>query len=142
MTSIIHVKALGRTYKNYKNLRGFFGAFSNLFDRRYDLIHAVDKISFDIEQGELVGYIGQNGAGKSTTIKMLTGLLVLTSGEVIVDGYIPWKDRKNYVKEIGAVFGQRTTLWWDLPVRDSLNLLKYICETPNRKFEKRIKQFQ
>jgi len=91
----------------------------------------VNKISFDIQPGEFVGYIGPNGAGKSTTIKMLTGLLVPTSGEVVVNNYIPWKERKTYVKQIGAVFGQRTTLWWDLPLSDSLGLLKHIYEIPN-----------
>ena len=142
MTSIIHVAALEKNYKHYKNHKGFFGAFRNLFDRRFDLIHAVDKISFDIKPGELVGYIGPNGAGKSTTIKMLTGLLVPTAGEVIVNGFVPWKDRKKYVKDIGAVFGQRTSLWWDLPVRDSLDLLKYIYEMTDEQFNKNIKQFQ
>jgi len=142
MTSIIHVATLEKTYKHYKNHKGFFGIFHNLFDRRYDLIHAVDKISFDIKQGELVGYIGPNGAGKSTTIKMLTGLLVPTAGEVIVNDCVPWKDRKKYVKDIGAVFGQRTSLWWDLPVRDSLDLIKSIYEIPDWRFKKNITQFQ
>jgi ABC-2 type transport system ATP-binding protein len=142
MTSIIHVKLLEKTFKRYKDHKGYFGVLRNLFAREFDIIHAVDKVSFNINRGELVGYIGPNGAGKSTTIKMLTGLLVPTSGEVIVDGYIPWKDRKKYVKEIGAVFGQRTTLWWDLPVKDSLELLKHIYEIPEDQYKHNIELFK
>src|SRR6056297_1568576 len=111
MTPIIHVKNLQKVYKVYHNHKGYLGALKNLFDRQFDRVYAVDNISFDIQPGELVGYIGPNGAGKSTTIKMLTGLLVPSDGEVRVNGFIPWKERKKYVKQIGAVFGQRTTLW-------------------------------
>ncbi len=142
MTSIIHVKQLEKTFKRFKDHKGYFGVLRNLFAREFEIIHAVDKISFDITRGELVGYIGPNGAGKSTTIKMLTGLLVPTSGDVVVDGFVPWKDRKKYVKEIGAVFGQRTTLWWDLPVRDSLELLKHIYEIPDKLYEQNIELFK
>ena len=130
MTPIIKVNDLKKTYKVYKNHKGYFGVLRNLFDRKYDLIHAVDGISFEIEPGELVGYIGPNGAGKSTTIKMLTGLLVPSSGSLMANHQVPWKDRKDYVKHIGAVFGQRTTLWWDLPLSDSFDLLKHIYEIP------------
>jgi len=130
MKPIIRVNKLTKTFKIYKNHKGFFGAVRNLFDRKFNLIHAVDKISFEIYPGEMVGYIGPNGAGKSTTIKMLTGLLVPTDGEVIVNGYVPWKERKHYVKDIGAVFGQRTTLWWDLPLTDSFDLLRDIYTIP------------
>ena len=142
MTSIIQVNALEKTFKRFKDHKGYLGVLRNLFSRKFEIIHAVDNISFDITRGELVGYIGPNGAGKSTTIKMLTGLLVPTSGDVVVDGFIPWKNRKKYVKEIGAVFGQRTTLWWDLPVRDSLELLKHIYEIPDNQFEQNIKLFK
>jgi len=139
---IIKVNNLQKDYKVYRNHEGYFGALRNLFDREYDLIHAVDEISFSILPGELVGYIGPNGAGKSTTVKMLTGLLVPTSGEVFVDGFIPWKDRQSYVKQIGAVFGQRTTLWWDLPVRDSFDLLKDIYEIPPKKYNQNLGLFR
>ena len=142
MQSIIHVHALSKDYKRYKNHKGTFGALRNLFDRRYDLIHAVDRINLEIHAGELVGYIGPNGAGKSTTIKMLTGLLVPTSGELSVDGCVPWKERKTYVKRIGAVFGQRTTLWWDLPLRDSLDLLKHIYEIPEKTYQNNLGIFR
>jgi ABC-2 type transport system ATP-binding protein len=139
---IIHVHNLEKTFKILKDHKGYLGALRNLFDRQYTLVHAVEKISFDIQPGELVGYIGPNGAGKSTTIKMLTGLLVPTSGEVWVNGTIPWKQRVEYVKNIGAVFGQRTTLWWDLPLRDSLDLLKHIYQIPDQTYEQNLGMFR
>jgi ABC-2 type transport system ATP-binding protein len=142
MEPIIQVNQLSKSFKIYKDHKGYFGALLNLFDRRYDLIKAVDKISFKIHTGELVGYIGPNGAGKSTTIKMLTGLLVPTGGKVMVDGFIPWKQRRQYVKNIGAVFGQRTTLWWDLPLTDSIDLLKHIYKIPNDVFTKNFNLFR
>ncbi len=142
MKPIIHVQALKKNFKVYQNHSGFFGIFRNLFDRQYNLVHAVDGISFDIQAGELVGYIGPNGAGKSTTIKMLTGLLVPSSGELRVRGFIPWKDRKTYVREIGVVFGQRTTLWWDLPLTDSFNLLKHIYRIPEDTFRNNLGLFR
>jgi ABC-2 type transport system ATP-binding protein len=142
MTPIIELKELEKNFKVYKNHKGYFGTLRNLVDRQYDLVHAVDKISFEIQPGELVGYIGPNGAGKSTTIKMLTGLLVPTSGEIIVNGYIPWKQRKAYVKHIGAVFGQRTTLWWDLPLRDSIELLKHIYQIPENLYQINLRFFR
>jgi len=141
MKPIIQVNNLRKTFKIYHNHKGFFGAIRNLFDRKYDLIHAVDNISFEVYPGELVGYIGPNGAGKSTTIKMLTGLLVPTNGEINVNGYLPWKERKDYVKDIGAVFGQRTTLWWDLPLTDSFDLLKHIYDIPHDVFQKNFHLF-
>jgi len=102
----------------------------------------VDGISFDIQPGELIGYIGPNGAGKSTTIKMLTGLLVPTGGEILVKGMIPWKDRRKYVANIGVVFGQRRTLWWDLPVIDSLEVLKAIYRIPDPLFKHNLGMFR
>ena len=142
MEPIIQVHQLSKSFKVYRDHKGYFGALLNLFDRKYDLINAVDQINFQIHPGELVGYIGPNGAGKSTTIKMLTGLLVPTDGEVIVNGHIPWKNRKKYVKEIGAVFGQRTTLWWDLPLTDSFDLLKHIYDIPEKTFTKNYTLFR
>jgi ABC-2 type transport system ATP-binding protein len=142
MDPIIRVNHLRKTFKIYHNHKGFFGAIRNLFDRKFDLIHAVDDISFEVFPGELVGYIGPNGAGKSTTIKMLTGLLVPTDGALRVNGYLPWKERKDYVKEIGAVFGQRTTLWWDLPLTDSFDLLKHIYDIPQDVFTKNYHLFK
>ena len=142
MTPIIHVSNLNKTYKVYKNHKGYFGLLRNLINRHFKLIHAVNGISFDIQPGELVGYIGPNGAGKSTTIKMLTGLLVPTTGDILVDGQIPWKERKDYVKKIGAVFGQRSTLWWDLPISDSFSLLKHIYEIPEETHSANLNLFR
>lgn len=142
MTPIIQVNNLRKTYKVYKNHKGYLGVFKNLFDRQFDLIQAVNGISFEIQPGELVGYIGPNGAGKSTTIKMLTGLLVPSSGDLRVNNQIPWKDRKKYVKNIGVVFGQRTTHWWDLPIRDSFDLLKYIYEIPDETHKANLNLFR
>ncbi|GAA5533223.1 ATP-binding cassette domain-containing protein [Deinococcus aluminii] len=104
-------------------------------------VEAVRDVSFRIEAGEVVGYLGPNGAGKSTTIKMLTGLLVPTSGRVEVGGLVPWRDRRRHVSRLGAVFGQRTTLWWDLPVRDSLDLLRDVYRVPPARFRENLKAF-
>ena len=114
----------------------------NLFTREYRLVRAVDGISFDVEPGELVGYIGPNGAGKSTTIKMLTGLLVPTGGDLWVNGRVPWKERRAHVATLGAVFGQRTTLWWDLPVIESLDLLQHIYKVPPDRFRHNLDEFR
>ena len=122
--SIIRVKNLAKHFKVFQHHRGAMGALRNLFTRQYNLVQAVDGLSFEIQPGELVGYIGPNGAGKSTTIKMLTGLLVPTGGELSVMGLLPWRDRQKYVSRVGAVFGQRTTLWWDSPVIESLILTR------------------
>jgi ABC-2 type transport system ATP-binding protein len=142
MTQIIQVKNLQKYFKVFKHHRGGFGAIRNLLSRDFTVVRAVDDISFTINSGELVGYIGPNGAGKSTTIKMLTGLLVPTDGELLCNGHVPWRDRQEYVSRIGAVFGQRTTLWWDLPVIESLHLLQYIYKIPPKEFRENLHEFQ
>ena len=125
-----------------KNLtRIFHLSTGGLFRRSKRTIHAVDGIDFTVERGELIGYLGPNGAGKSTTIKMLTGLLVPTSGELLVNGRVPWRERIDHVAGIGAVFGQRTTLWWDLPVIESLELLKYVYRVPGAMFRQNLDEF-
>lgn len=103
------------TKRSFQLHRGPLGTLRNLVTREHSLIRAVDGVSFSVRRGELIGYLGPNGAGKSTTLKMLTGILVPTRGDMQVNGYLPWKDRRQYVAGIGAAFGQRTTLWWDLP---------------------------
>ncbi|XOV86343.1 MAG: ATP-binding cassette domain-containing protein [Pseudomonadota bacterium] len=105
---------------------GFIGAIKGLFERRYRSIQALAGVDFEIERGELVGYIGPNGAGKSTTIKILSGILTPTSGRCEINGLVPWRDRRQHVSNIGVVFGQRTQLWWDLPVIESFDLLRDI----------------
>jgi ABC-2 type transport system ATP-binding protein len=112
-----------------------------LFRRTRRTIAAVDGINFTIHKGELIGYLGPNGAGKSTTIKMLTGLLVPTSGDLAVNGRVPWRDRIEHVAGIGAVFGQRTTLWWDLPVIESLELLQYVYKVQRSTFNRNLEEF-
>ncbi|MCR5322878.1 MAG: ATP-binding cassette domain-containing protein [Lachnospiraceae bacterium] len=103
-------------------------------------IYALQKVSFEIEQGELLGYIGPNGAGKSTTVKILSGIMTPDGGEVTVGGRTPWKDRKNHVRRIGVVFGQRSQLWWDVPVKDSYDLLKDIYRIPDEDYRKRLSE--
>lgn len=102
---------------------------------------AVQDVSFDVAAGEVVGYLGPNGAGKSTTIKVLTGLLVPDSGRVSVGGVVPWQERRRHVARLGAVFGQRTTLWWDLPVRESLDLLRHVYRVPKGRFTANLQAF-
>jgi ABC-2 type transport system ATP-binding protein len=142
MTSIITVNHLQKHFKVSKHQPGLLGAVQNLVSREHKLVRAVDGISFEIQPGELVGYLGPNGAGKSTTIKMLAGLLVPSAGELRVNGYIPWRERRRYVAHIGAVFGQRTTLWWDLPVIESFELLQYIYRIPKDSFRRNLDEFR
>jgi len=142
MPSIITVSNLQKHFKLYQHRRGLGGALRNLVSRQHRLVRAVDGISFEVQPGELVGYLGPNGAGKSTTIKMLTGLLVPSGGELWVNGRVPWRERQAHVATIGAVFGQRTTLWWDLPVIESLDLLQYIYQIPRQPFTRNLAQFR
>jgi len=141
MSSIIAVGNLEKHFKVYRHHRGFWGALRNLATRQYALVRAVDGISFEIQPGELVGYLGPNGAGKSTTIKMLTGILVPTSGQIDVAGLVPFKNRKENARRIGVVFGQRTQLWWDLPVVESFQLLRRIYRVPLDRYRGNIEMF-
>lgn len=142
MNPMINVRQLTKHFSVSRHYRGSWGVLRNLFNREYRLVRAVDGISFQVQPGELVGYLGPNGAGKSTTIKMLTGLLVPSSGELEVNGYLPWRDRQKYVAQVGAVFGQRTTLWWDLPVIESLELLRYIFHIPEAVYRHNLQEFR
>lgn len=139
---IITLTALHKHFSLPITQPGLGGVVRGLFAREYRLVRAVDGITFTIEPGEVVGYLGPNGAGKSTTIKMLTGLLVPTGGEILVNGHVPWKERERYVARIGAVFGQRTTLWWDLPVIESLELLQHIYHIPPDRFRQNLTEFR
>lgn len=139
--NIIEVTNLQKHFAVRKHFTGRFGAVRGFFSREFNWVRAVNDISFGIEPGELVGYLGPNGAGKSTTIKMLTGLLVPSGGEVVVNGRIPHKDRQQYVARIGVVFGQRTTLWWDLPVIESLELLRHVYKVPPALFQQNLAEF-
>lgn len=139
--SIIEVKDLVKTYKIIEKEDGLRGYVKNLIKPKYKEFTAVNKINFNIKEGELVGYIGENGAGKSTTIKMLTGILTPTTGKVIVDGIEPYKKRIENNKKIGAVFGQKTQLWWDLPVIESFRLIKQMYKIPEGEYRKNLKDF-
>jgi ABC-2 type transport system ATP-binding protein len=127
---MIEVEHISKTFKVSRRNAGFSEAFKALFHKRYECIKALDDISFTIEEGEMVGYIGPNGAGKSSTIKVLSGILTPDQGRCSINGRVPWKERTAHVKDIGVVFGQRSQLWWDVPVIDSFELLRDIYRIP------------
>ena len=135
---IISVKNLSKTFKKPIRDEGLKGMLKALFSRRYEEIHAVDGISFDIEEGEIVGYIGANGAGKSTTIKMMCGILHPTEGSVTVDGLDFEKNRQRINKKMGVVFGQKTQLWWDIPLIETFKILKSIYEVPDEEYNEKF----
>ena len=139
--SFIEVKDVSKTFKISKRQSGVIGMFANLFVPKFERKEAVKNISFNIEQGEMVGFIGPNGAGKSTTIKMLSGILHPDGGSISVGGYVPYKQRKSYVGRIGVVFGQKSQLQWDLPVIDSFELLKAIYSVPDDVYKKNLSRF-
>ncbi|PUA38360.1 daunorubicin ABC transporter ATP-binding protein [Paenibacillus elgii] len=138
MNLAIDVHRLRKEFKVQKNREGLKGAVRDLFRREYNQIAAVKDISFQIPQGEICGYIGENGAGKSTTIKMLTGILVPTSGDIRVGGFVPYKEREKFVRNIGVVFGQRSQLWWDIGVIESFQLLKKVYRVPDAEYRSRM----
>lgn len=138
---MIEVDNLSKTFKVYHHRKGFFGSFVNLLSRKHRIVQAVDRVSFTVARGEIVGYLGPNGAGKSTTIKMLTGILVPSSGSVTVNGYIPHRQRKENAKHIGVVFGQRSHLWFDLPVQESFELLQRIYRIPQAQYRQNVEMF-
>ena len=139
--SIIRVEGLVKEFRRPKRHDGHFGGIRTLFSREYTVNRAVDGVSFAIQPGELVGYLGPNGAGKSTTIKMLTGILVPTAGLVEVAGVTPWRDRERNAQQIGVVFGQRSQLWWDLPLRDSLRLIGKLYKVPADLYRRNEERF-
>jgi ABC-2 type transport system ATP-binding protein len=139
--SLIHVHELSKHFRTFRRREGAWGSIQNLFVRDYQTVAAVERVGFSIERGEMVGYIGPNGAGKSTSIKMLTGILVPTSGEIRVNGFVPFRQRRQYVKTIGVVFGQRTQLWWDIAVVESFKLLRRIYDVSQRDFDARMEHF-
>lgn len=141
MEAMIEVKGIKKYYKIAQREKGFGASVRQLFDRKYEVKKAVDDISFSIKKGEIIGIIGPNGAGKSTTIKMLSGILYPDEGELQVNGYIPYKQRKQYVKNIGVVFGQKTQLHWDLPLIESFELMKYIYKVPQKLYEENLHKF-
>lgn len=138
MSKIIEFKEISKDFKISVKNKDKKKSFINLFKREKKIISALSNVSFEIEEGDIVGYIGPNGAGKSTTIKIMSGILTPTSGECSIMGQTPWKDRKKYVKNIGVVFGQRSQLWWDVPVIDSFELLKDIYKIPTAEYNETL----
>ncbi len=138
---IIRADRLTKTFRTRRRKDGVIGTLTSLFSREYDDKVAVRDVSFELAAGELVGYIGPNGAGKSTTIKMLTGILVPSSGTCAVNGIVPWQDRAANGRQIGVVFGQRTQLYWDLPLRESYQLLRAIYGIPDEIYERNMREF-
>ncbi len=142
MSNIVEIKNVTKEFKVLNRREGLKGSLKDLFSRDYKTIRAVDNISMTIAQGEIVGYLGPNGAGKSTTIKMMTGVLEPTSGQITVNGNLPYKDRTRNAQEIGVVFGQRSQLWWSLPLIESFKLLKDIYQIPDEGYSSMIKLYK
>ena len=142
MSAIIQIKNITKEFKVLNRHEGLKGSIRDLFSRDYKVVRAVNDISMDVEQGEIVGYLGPNGAGKSTTIKMMTGVLKPTSGEILVNGVIPYQNRAQGAQDIGVVFGQRTQLWWALPLVESFKVLKEIYRIPDATYEDMLALFQ
>ena len=134
--SFINVNNINKTFKVAKRSSGVKASLKSFIKRDYTYIEAVKNVSFQINEGEIVGYIGPNGAGKSTTIKMLCGILVPDSGTIEINGMIPFKEREKYVSNIGVVFGQRSQLWWDIPAEDTFDLLKDIYKLDDKEYQK------
>ena len=132
---MIELKNINKTFKVARRNAGFREAAKSFFHKEYEYVKALDNITFTIPEGEMVGYIGPNGAGKSCTIKIMSGILNPDSGTCVINGRTPWKDRINHVKEIGVVFGQRSQLWWDVPVVDSFELLKDIYKIDEKQYK-------
>ncbi len=141
MNTMIEVKGLTKVFKTYKRESGLKGTVKALFKREQIDVTAVKDISFNIKKGEIIGYIGANGAGKSTTIKMMTGILTPTNGVVTVDGRITYEARTENAKHIGVVFGQKIQLWWDLPLGETFAILKEIYQVPDEIYKEQMAYF-
>lgn len=139
--SFIEVKNISKEFKVNKRSAGIPGMIANMFVPKFEIKKAVNDLSFTIEKGEMVGFIGPNGAGKSSTIKMLSGILCPDKGSITVGGFVPYKQRKSYVGNIGVVFGQKSQLQWDLPVIDSFELLRAIYRIPEEKYKRNLERF-
>ena len=137
---VISVSHLKKYYKVQQKEPGLFGSLSSLFSRKYQTVEAVNDISFEIDEGELVGFIGPNGAGKTTTLKCLSGLLYPTNGRVSVMGFTPYERKNVYLKQISLVMGQKNQLWWDLPAVETFLLNKEIYEIPDDQYENTLKE--
>ncbi len=141
MSKVIEIKNLTKEFKVLNRHEGLKGSFKDLFSHDYKYVKAVDDVTMDVEQGEIVGYLGPNGAGKSTTIKMMTGVLEPSSGQLLVNGRVPYKERKKNCEDIGVVFGQRSQLWWSLPLIESFKLLKDIYLISDQDYDGMMKLY-
>lgn len=139
---IIQATHLEKEFRRPKRIAGPLGGLRTLVTREYDVTRAVDDVSFTIDEGELIGYLGSNGAGKSTTIKMLSGILVPSGGTVEVAGLVPWQDRERNALNIGVVFGQRTQLWWDLPLEDSLKIIGKLYRVDDERYRRNLGELE
>ncbi|MBM7866288.1 ATP-binding cassette domain-containing protein [Heliobacterium gestii] len=139
--NMIDAVGLTKEFQVFQRREGVAGAFRDLWQREYKRVAAVDHIDLQVQRGEMVGYIGANGAGKSTTIKMLSGILVPTSGRLIVNGFVPHRERIDFCRRIGVVFGQRSQLWWDLAVSESFRLLSRVYQIPEADYRRRLDRF-
>lgn len=138
--TIISVQNLSKHFKVYQKPPGLMGSLQSLWHREYKVVKAVNKISFEIQRGEIVGFIGQNGAGKTTTLKVLSGLLYPTSGQISVLGYNPWNRQHQFQKQFALVMGQKNQLWWDLPAMETFLLNQAIYEIPEHQFKATLKK--
>ena len=137
---MIELKNISKTFRVARRSAGFREAAKALFKKEYTEVHALQDVSFTIGEGEMVGYIGPNGAGKSSTIKIMSGVLTSDSGSCIINGRTPWKERTAHVRDIGVVFGQRSQLWWDVPVIDSFELLRDVYRMDPAQYKKNSDQ--
>lgn len=137
---MIELQGICKTFRVAKRDAGFKEAVKALFHKEYTLVHALQDVSFTIGEGEMVGYIGPNGAGKSSTIKVMSGILTPDAGECRIDGRTPWKDRKEHARQIGVVFGQRSQLWWDVPIVDSFELIRDIYDVDRREYRRNLEE--
>lgn len=135
---MIELRHIQKTFRVSRRSAGLSQAVKSLFRREYETIHALQDVSFTIRDGEMVGYIGPNGAGKSSTIKIMSGVLTPDGGECVINGRVPWKERTAHVREIGVVFGQRSQLWWDVPVIDSFELIRDIYRVDDHAYRKTL----
>lgn len=137
---MISFNNISQTYKVAKRKPGLKAAFKSIAKREYTYVEALKDVSFTVNRGEMIGYIGPNGAGKSTTIKIMSGILVPTSGSCIISERIPWENRIEHVKNVGVVFGQRSQLMWDIPVLDSFELLRDIYRVTEQQYKKNLEE--
>ena len=139
--NFIEVNNISKSFRIHKHGSGFAGAVKDIFHPAYERKKAVDDVSFSIKEGEMVGFIGPNGAGKSTTVKMLSGILYPDSGKIQVAGYIPYRQRKEYVANIGVVFGQKSQISWDLSPLDSYEVIRHIYRIPPKKYKENLERY-